>query len=145
MEKKLCNKIYQINYLIEDIDSLYHQAALKLGVSDSVMSVLYMLYTSHGERMLNDIYKLSGISKQTINSAIRKLEKDGLIYLEHYNGKSKRICFTEEGKIYADQTVSRIFQAECSVFNEWTDEEVDLYLKFIQRYNASFRNEINKL
>lgn len=65
-------------------------------------------------------------------------------YHGHYNGKIKCNGFTEE-MIYADQTVFQIFRAKCSVSNKWTNEEVDLYLEFIQRYNASFRNELNKL
>ena len=40
MSDKLHDKIYQINCLTEEVDSLYHQAALKLGGSDSVMWVL---------------------------------------------------------------------------------------------------------
>ena len=45
----LHDRISQINCLTEDIDSLYHQAALKLGVSDSVLFILYMIFI-RGER-----------------------------------------------------------------------------------------------
>lgn len=74
MSEIIQDKVNQINCLNEEIDSLYHQAALKLGVSDCVLFVLYMLHTNDGKCLLYDIYKLSGISKQTVNSAIRKLE-----------------------------------------------------------------------
>lgn len=43
------------------------------------------------ERLLSDIYKKSGISKQTVNSAIRSLEADGILYLEQYNGRAKKL------------------------------------------------------
>lgn len=72
MSEIIQDKVNQINCLNEEIDSLYHQAALKLGVSDCVLFVLYMLHTNDGKCLLYDIYKLSGISKQTVNSAIRK-------------------------------------------------------------------------
>ena len=36
-------KIYRINCLTEEIDAIYHQAAVKFGVSDSVLLILYML------------------------------------------------------------------------------------------------------
>ena len=74
MSEIIQDKVNQINCLNEEIDSLYHQAALKLGVSDCVLFVLYMLHTNDGKCLLYDIYKLSRISKQTVNSAIRKLE-----------------------------------------------------------------------
>lgn len=111
MSDKLHDKIYQINCLTEEVDSLYHQAALKLGVSDSVMFVLYMLHIGGEKCLLYDIYKLSGISKQTINSAIRKLENDGIVYLEKHNGKSKIVCVTEKGKAYIAQTGARLAEA----------------------------------
>ena len=96
MFNKFHDRIYRINCLTEDIDSLYHQAALKLGVSDSVLFILYMTYVNGEKCLLYDIYKLSGISKQTINSAIRKLENDEIVYLEKHNGKTKMVCFTEK-------------------------------------------------
>ena len=67
MDKYLDEMIAQINCLTEEVDSLYHQAAVRLGVSDSVLFVLYMLHTNGGQCMLSEIYKLSGISKQMIN------------------------------------------------------------------------------
>ena len=42
MSEIIQDKVNQINCLNEEIDSLYHQAALKLGVSDCVLFVLYM-------------------------------------------------------------------------------------------------------
>ncbi len=128
MSDKLHDKIYQINCLTEEVDSLYHQAALKLGVSDSVMFVLYMLHIGGEKCLLYDIYKLSGISKQTINSAIRKLENDGIVYLEKHNGKSKIVCVTEKGKAYIAQTGARLAEADCATLetasSHWIPELV---------------------
>ena len=145
MSDKLHDKIYQINCLTEEVDSLYHQAALKLGVSDSVMFVLYMLHISGEKCLLYDIYKLSGISKQTINSAIRKLENDGIVYLEKHNGKSKIVCATENGKAYIAQTGARLAEAESRAFDDWSEEEIDLYIRLIGKYNNSLRIQIEKL
>lgn len=145
----MCNKlketIYRINYLTEEIDSIYHRASLKLGVSDSVLFVLYMTHTNEGKCPLYDIYKLSGISKQTINSAVRRLESEGVVYLEKHGGKSKLVCLTESGKEYAEKTAGRLFDAEIGVFDDWTSEEIQLYLSLIEKHTASLRNEINKM
>ena len=62
--------MYRMNCLASDLDSLYHQAAQKIGVSDSVMFVLYSLYENKGTILLNDIRKITGISKQTLKSSI---------------------------------------------------------------------------
>lgn len=42
--QKLFDSICKINCLNEEIESLYHQASVKLGISDSVSFVLYMTY-----------------------------------------------------------------------------------------------------
>ena len=145
MPHQLHDQIYRINCLTEDTDSIYHQAALKFGVSDSVLFVLYMLYTHEERCQLYDIYKLSGISKQTINSAIRKLEHDEIVYLEKLNGKSKLVRLTEKGRAYASQTAARLYQAECSAFDDWSAEEITTYLDLLEKHNDSLRRQVNLL
>ena len=63
---------------------------MKLGLSDSESMVMYMLYDTQDPLTQSDIVKATGLSKQTLNSAIRKLEKEGIIILEKLNEKSKR-------------------------------------------------------
>lgn len=62
--------MHRVNCLASDLDSLYHQATLKLGLSDSVLFVLYLVYENDGRCPLNDIRKATNISKQTLNSAV---------------------------------------------------------------------------
>ena len=145
MENHLDETIAQINCLTEEVDSLYHQAAVRLGLSDSGSFVLYMLHTHGGSCLLYDIYKLSGISKQTINSAIRKLEQEELVYLEKYKGKTKLVCLTKAGKAYADQTVARLFEAERAAFLQWSEEELQMYLALIRKHDATLREQIELL
>ena len=145
MSEIIQDKVNQINCLNEEIDSLYHQAALKLGVSDCVLFVLYMLHTNDGKCLLYDIFKLSGIIKQTVNSAIRKLENEETVYLEKCNGKSKMVYLTEKGKTYTSKTAARLFEAECKALSNWTEEEINLYLKLTERYHADLKNEIESL
>ena len=65
----------QYTYLAGEINALYHEAAVKTGISDSVQNILYVLCERDGQCLQSEISKLTGISRQTINSAIRKLEK----------------------------------------------------------------------
>lgn len=145
MHNDLQDRIFRINCLTEDIDSLYHQAALKLGVSDSILFVLYMIYINGEKCALYDIYNLYGISKQTINSAIRRLEDEDIVYLEKQDGRSKIVCLTEKGKAYTKQTAAKLFDAECNAFSDWSDEEMELYIKLIGKHNSSLRKQIQNL
>ena len=131
----------RINYLIEETDAVYHEIAVRLGLSDSVMLILYALEDAGGQIPLTTIYRQTGASKQTINSAIRGLEKEGLLYLAQYHGRAKKVVLTDKGNRFAQQTAARIRQAEQDAFSSWTEEEV----RTLEKYTECFRREIEKL
>ncbi len=145
MTKNIMEHLHRINYLTAEINSLYHQAALRLGVADSVMHILYMLYDNEGTCMLADICKASGISKQTVNSAIRRLENEDIVYLQQQTGKTKKVCLTSKGRAYAEETAARIFAAEAEAYSDWTGEEISLHLKLLEKYADSFRKSLEEL
>lgn len=89
--------IHRINYLTSEMDAVYHRASLKLGISDSVSLILYTIYDAGGSCLLSEIYKKSGISKQTVNSALRGLEGKGILALQQYKGRAKKVVLTEAG------------------------------------------------
>ena len=92
MQPQRLNEIHRINYLTSEMDSIYHQASLRLGISDSVSIILYTIQDKGESCLLSDVYKSSGVSRQTVNSAIRRLEADGVLYLEPYAGRAKKSC-----------------------------------------------------
>ena len=145
MKNNHINEIHRINYLCLELESLYHQCSLKLGISDSVSLVLYSIYDVGTECLLRDIYKNSGISKQTINSAIRSLEADGILHLEQHTGRSKKVVLTEKGKDYAEKTVARLYQAEQAAFDSWSEEEISVYIALMEKYNDCFRRQVGTL
>lgn len=145
MDKEYREKVHRINCLTNDMDSIYHQAARKLGVSDSVLIVLYMLYDKGGQCRIVDICNESGLSKQTVNSAIRSLESDGVLFLEQDMGRTKRACLTEKGKEYTHTTAARLFEAECRAFESWSEQEFEQHLMLMEKYNRTLRAEVEKL
>lgn len=145
MESTIKKEVKCFNYLVSEIDTTYHEAALKLGLSDSAMMILYSICNSGESCLLSDIYKLSGISKQTINSAIRKLEKEEIIYLEVYSGRKKRVCLTDKGKELSKNTVHRLISIENEIYGSWTKEDLEMYLNLTQRYLNSFKEKVKEL
>lgn len=139
------DKVHRVNCLSGDLEALYHRAALKLGVSDSVSWVLYMVYEKGDGCLLKDIYSEKGISKQTINSAMRKLESEGVLFLQHDHGCAKRVCLTEHGRDYLQRTAARLYRAECRAFDDWTEDEIEEYLRLMEKYNSALKIEIDKM
>lgn len=145
MDQDRRNQIHRINYLTSEMESFYHQASLKLGISDSISMVLYTVYDTGESCLLSDIYKKTGISKQTINSAIRSLEASGILYLEQYTGRAKKVVLTQKGKSYVQKTAARIFQAEIQAFDTWSEDEIDTYLRLMEKYAECFRRQVEEL
>lgn len=145
MQKNHSDAIRRINYLQSELDALYHAASLRLGMPDSVSIVLYTVYDAGGECLLSDICKASGVRKQTVNSALRHLEEEGLLFLSRYDGRAKKAALTEKGRAYAARTVGRLFGAEEAAFGTWTDEETAAYLHYMEKYLLCFRREVEKL
>lgn len=138
-------KVNKINALSNDLDAIYHQASRKLGISDSTLIVLYEIYVNKGCCPLSAIIKNNGLSKQTANSAVRKLEAEGILRLEPYKGKAKLLRLTEKGSEYAKATAGQIFAAECSVFAGWTEEDINTYITLLEKFNVSLRKEIEQI
>lgn len=145
MKQNRYGEIHQINYLNSEMQALYHQASLKLGVSDSVSIVLYTIYDEGDTCLLSDIYKKSGISKQTVNSAIRGLEADGILYLEQHTGRSKKVVLTPKGRTYVGRTAAKLYEAEAKAFASWPEDEISAYIRLMEKYADCLRREVENL
>ena len=141
---KTFDRIHRINRITAEMDALYHQAALKLNLSDSSMFILYTIYEKGGRCPLNEINN-SGICKQTINSAIRRLEAEGILYLEPLKGKSKIAVLTEKGEAFSMQTAARLLDAEEQAFGSWTEDEINAFIELNKKYLDCFKEQIEKI
>lgn len=145
MDQKLAERIHKLNFLASEMDSIYHQASQKLGVSDSEMCILYTIQDQGENCLLSDVYKQSGINKQTINSAIRKMENDELLFLENVDGKRKRIVLTGKGRSYMQKTAGVLFEAESRAFGSWPEEEMDKYILLMAGFVEALRRETENI
>ena len=135
----------EYSLLSSEIDSLYHEACFKLGVSDSVMWILYTISQKGDCCSLRDIILLSGISKQTINSALRKMEKDDFIYLENLDPRRKNVCLTQKGKELASRSSIIIMQMEDDIFKSWAAEDSDLFIRLTKIYFEDLKLRVRRL
>ncbi len=145
MERYTTEGLQRLNHLMSETDAAYHEAALRMGLSDSNMQILYTLCDRGGDCPLGEILALSGVSKQTINSALRKLEEEGNVYLEGMDGRRKRVCLTEKGKELVQGTVVRLMEIENSILDSWPKEHVELYLELTYKYLSALREKTRQL
>ena len=145
MANRVSKEMNRYNYLVSEIDAVYHEAALRLGLSDSALNILYAICDNGEGCLLQDISFYTGMSKQTMNSALRKLEKEEIIYLGSLNAKSKKVYLTEKGKRLAGMTAMRVLQIEDEIFASWKKEDVEKYLELTGKYLDCLKERIKEL
>ncbi len=111
MKKFVCADMNRFNSLITQTDSIYREAAFKLGLTYSAMMVLYAVLNNGGSCPISDICAF-GINKQTVNSALRKLETEDVVFLEAAGGRRKNVRLTENGMALAEKTILKIINIE---------------------------------
>ncbi len=135
----------KLNYMMSEMGGLYHEAAVRAGVSDSVHSILYVLCAENYRCLQSEIYKQAGISRQTINSAIRRLEQDGMVCLEKGNGRNTIVCLTEQGIEFAKDKIEPLYQIENDIFDEWDPKDVEAYLNLTAKYRDALKMKLDHL
>lgn len=139
------NEVRRLTHLIGETDAAYHEAATKLGLSDSAMQILYTLFDCGGSCPLREVCLMTGLSKQTLHSAVHKLAREGMLVVEAEGAKNKRLRFTGAGERLAACTVEQVIAAENRILAGWKPEEVEQYLTLTQRYLEEFRAEMRKV
>lgn len=145
MQAPISGRMKRLNLITSELDAVYHEATQKLGLTDSSMIVLYTLCMFGGSCQLSRIIELSGLSKQTINSALRRLEAQGAVCLEADGGRRKLVRLTEKGGALAERTALRLMDMENRVFSEWSGDELETYISLLQRFLTSLREKVREL
>lgn len=141
----IMNEVRRINLLHSEIGNVFHEMSMQLGLSDSVSSILYTICNFGDSCLLGDIVSMTGIPKQTVNSALRKMEGEGILHVETADGRRKRVVLTENGKLLALRTVGQMIRMENEIYTSWTEEERQMHLTLTQRYLEQLKEKAKEL
>lgn len=127
-ELKIFNQLYR------EIDEMYHDIAVKIELSDSAFNIFYTIYDVGDGCLQKDICNITSISKQTINSAVRKLEREGYLALKKGKGRDMHIFLTDKGRELVDKKILPVIHMENHVFQEMSEEESRELLRLTRKY-----------
>lgn len=142
MEYKKHPVLQEFDRLNNMIDELYHEVASRQGLSDSAYSILLAMLVLGDGCTQTDVYKYTLLNKQTVNSSVRKLSKEGVIFFRHGIGREQKLYLTEKGRKIVDEKIIPIEQAENEVFEEMTPEDHQAILRLMSEYLESFKRKI---
>ncbi len=144
MEYRISDKVKYLNNMLCEIDNLYQSMLLSKGLSDSEYIVMFSILELGEGCLQKDIADNSYFNKKTINSTIKKLEKNGLIKLQAGKYPNMHIYLTEDGKAYIKQKIIPIIEVENNVMNSAMDEEFINLSETYTKYINILKQEVNK-
>lgn len=133
------------NYMVNEINSVYHEMSVKLGVSDSEFMILYILNENSLECNQSEIYKNSGISRKTINSALQKMRAAGYLTISQADGRNTLVSITDKGKVLIKEVVEPIVKAENDMYDSWSEEEIEIYHNLTHKYLIEIKEKAKVL
>lgn len=139
-------QMVEFNRIYKMIDDIYHSYAKSCGLADTAFWILYTVWENKEAYTQKELCEVWSYSRQTVNSALKNLEGQGLIQLLHEpdNRKNKQIILTKKGKELAEKIIVPLMEAEKNSFANLSDEERVLFLKLMNKHSELFREEVKK-
>lgn len=147
MKKDYSDPLATFNQLYKEMDEIYHQYARDHGMSDTAMWLLYSLCLSDTPYTQREICSEWHYPPQTLNSALKTLERQGLIALKSVPGnqKNKLVVLTEQGNSVVQQMIVPLVAAERQSFMELQESEKEALLSLTQKYVDLLQSNIRKI
>lgn len=134
------------NAIFKENNDIYRNTAKALGLSESAFWILYTIQEMDDVITQSEICDMQFLPKQTINSALKKLEAEGYLNLVFTgNRKSKQIILTTKGKELVDNTINAVILAELRAWETLSIEEQNLFLQLFRNYTDALREQMDSL
>ena len=144
MEQDAKRMLLEYNRETKRLDDLYRCAAKQCGISECAFWILYTLRAEERQFTQAEICEFLIEPKQTVNSALKKLEAEGYLTLSAgADQRSKRVCLTEKGERFVKAHVDRVPEAEAAALGAMTAAERDALIRLTDRYRALFAQKLN--
>ncbi len=142
MEFEINERLKQLNGMLCEIDSIYQSLLATKNVSDSEFVVMIAILSLGEGCLQKDIAETSYMSKKTINSTIKKLEKEGFIKLKAGKYPNMHIYLTSKGIEHIKENIFPIIEVEERVLNSMSEEEFERLIVGSSKYIGIFKDHV---
>lgn len=119
---------------IKAIDEAYGRAAKRCHLSSSSFDILYTLYAYGDGCTQKELCERCYDGKQTVNSAVHKMQRDGLLRISAGTGRNTHVHLTEAGRAYAVRAIAPILEAEHAVLESFDEDGRELLSHVMDTY-----------
>ena len=127
--------------MYQEENTIYHNIARHLGLSDAAFSVLYAISELEEGCLQRDICRLCFLSKQTVHSAVRKLEREGLLRLEPGKRRDVHLYLTPTGREAVERTILPVVQREIAAFQAMDQQDQAELVRLTRTYLDHLRDK----
>lgn len=147
MKDPIAAQLAAFNQLYKEMDEIYHVYAKEQGISDTVFWILYSLYGNNSSYIQKELCSEWHYPPQTVNSALKSLEKQGIISLEAVPGnkKNKLVSLTEHGLTLTQRVIARLTDAERNAILSMTADERRTLLSLTEKYTEFLRRHVRRI
>lgn len=135
----------EITRLYREFEEIYHIMALRSGFSDSAFLIFYAIAELGEGCLQKDIADRYFISRQTISSSIRVLERKGYLFLKPGRRRDMHIFLTDSGKEILENRLHPFLVMEDDVIASMPTEERQALIRLLQKYINLYRQKLNTL
>lgn len=142
------SQLQKFNTLWKAQDDIWQEAARRSGLPETAFWIIYILTVEDQKELTQaEICDAWFIPRQTCNSAIKKLEREGLVSLTTHKGAGnvKYLSLTDTGRSYADRHITPLTNADILSFSSFTANERELLLSLLQRQLDYLKKGTEKL
>lgn len=130
------------NAAMKHVDDVYRRAVRQYGLSECAFWILYTLrverpYTQAG------LCEFLHEPKQTVNSALKKLEAEGFLVLSAGDDqRSKRVRLTEKGEQLARTCADRVAEAEACAIGSMSPDDRAALIRLTELYGTLLSEQL---
>lgn len=136
------NKLRHINGMFSEISSIYDKLLSVKNVTEGVFIVMSSILDLGEGCLQKEISEISYLNKKTVNSTIKKLQKEEYIELKAGKYPNMHIYLTAKGKEYITKNIIPIIEVESKALELMPLNELETLIASYRKYIDNFREYV---
>lgn len=144
MKYEIGTRLKRLNSILSEVDNLYQSLLKAHNVSEGEYVVMFAINELGEGCSQKDISENGYASKKTINSIIKKFEKDGILQLKPAKYPSMQIFLTDKGRTFMRDSIIPILKLESNVLDDVPENEFEALAQCYRKHLNAFRYHVEK-
>ena len=129
--------------MLSEISSIYEKLLLAKNVPEGVFIVMSSILDLGEGCLQKEISEISYVNKKTVNSTIKKLQKEEFIELKAGKYPNMHIYLTEKGREYMKLKIIPIIEVERKALELMPTSEFETLVESYKKYIDNFREHVD--